>query len=103
MVDGDETLPSVVEMKRAEFLSADSIGDQDRPRPISNSLCAAASFLSECRLSDGGEGHDGPTLPGSSRSLAIWCILRCRALVRPFVSLKWIMSIRESLYSIQLS
>ena len=52
--------------------------------------CAAASFLNEWRLTmAGGDGHDGPTFPGNSRSCAIWCILRCLALVRPLVKRWW--------------
>ena len=37
----------------------------------------------------GGDGQDGPTFPGNSRSCAIWCILRCLALVRPLVKRWW--------------
>ena len=44
-----------------------------------------------CRCKDkfviGGDGQLGPTFPGNSKSLAIWCILRCLALIRPLVNL----------------
>ena len=39
----------------------------------------------EVKLVVGGDGQAGPTLPGSSSSLAIWCIFLWRALIRPFV------------------
>ena len=41
----------------------------------------------EDKLLVGGEGQAGPTLPGSSSNLAIWCIFLCLALIRPLVSL----------------
>ena len=40
----------------------------------------------EVKLLVGGEGQEGPTFPGSSSNLAIWCIFLCLALTRPLVS-----------------
>ena len=52
---------------------------------------SAKGILRESRMEDkllvGGEGQAGPTLPGSSSNLAIWCIFLCLALIRPLVSL----------------
>ena len=49
---------------------------------------AALVCRKECKLMDGvGEGHEGPTLPGNSNNLAIWCIFLCLAFSLPFVNL----------------
>ena len=53
----------------------------------SRSECNLRESRIEDKLLVGGEGHEGPTLPGSSSNLAIWCIFLCLALIRPLVNL----------------